>query len=1178
MSSIARQTARLSSAKLYRALHAALESAELSAVQSAIALIPRKAPPDMLGRLLLETVYMASSPIALKAAHLLRRMPDGAGASFLLEALNRPDAPAAARIVERVELGFVPGKPPQTDEEDASSLPTSGFGDDEETPSDEDDVLERPSYLETGSPDTLHVDQLFKGDLVRVEAGEVVPCDGVLESGEGVFDEGMLRRIHPKNEKLRGARVFRGTQLVEGSVVLRHENHTAPLLRLIELRELGPSWVRLKWILGRMPRSSRVLLLERLLEEREVVPFRHWKKIVLACGTPDLVGLLYSFQNTLRRSCQDHRLERIERRTFAAIATALLERLNAERDPEDVRSQLLELLVEVCDTHHFIERAVHNRLEHTTFLELQRRFVEKAGNPNAEAYFDPRVYLRREHYKQLKEALETGGPDTLSAALDALPPAPSEDLGRLLQAVIETRHPELALRAGLLLVGIPRGAGMPFLIEAIATPGLGEVTDELIALLNFSQLGTGWLRLERTLSSLEPRHRHVLLDRLLERRHLVPNRRWSTIVSACQDDEDLHKLLHCFEAMCRHCRGLHNPRQERSIMRAVAQALLARLESEDDIIKDQDGMVELLAEGIEQHGFIASRLLSILNHTESDSLRLRILIELHRKADAISEQLIVEAVPELVRVVCERGGVYASHAIGALHVIARLGEPTDWEPLVSATAPGAHALALRSYELQEADVSRALYDLLLDPVTSTRLAAAEIIGRRFAHDRSIRLEPFEALILRIIHDPEAEVALGLDIHSIFHFAPPEHAYTLTRHTLYTEHASLLERLFFALSDPALCDHVLEGGDLLRLTDAVLHALSQLEDTIGTQHALERLAGFSRLLLLLPPSRVYERLSWTLHTLSPRLRLALISSLGELDIPEWQELRTLAIDTMSATPQPASLESLKEHPSPEAFWAALSALSHTDPTLRFAAVEALGALAHPASAPFLITMLDDPEESVRGVAAHALTQLRSLRGYPPLAKHPDFPEAERKLHKIVKPLLEATPLEWPYPEPLPSHPPRLFFSLTTEDAWLVQVRSTRLLGRLFGRRYNRPVDSQGRIALAHHSWWQHDRLRDTVLVWDRPFTFRLTRAPETRALLGRIPVTFEFRQERHIEHVLVGLRLLVALEPAIQDLPITTPDAAALPFLVPGQQQRFLSHLRAILEARGVDLILDVPEA
>lgn len=77
--------------------------------------------------------------------------------------------------------------------------------------------------LKEGQEEEISLEQIQKGDLLRVRPGEKVPVDGVLEEGASSLDESLLTGESMPVEKTPGARVIGGTLNGNGSFTMRAE-------------------------------------------------------------------------------------------------------------------------------------------------------------------------------------------------------------------------------------------------------------------------------------------------------------------------------------------------------------------------------------------------------------------------------------------------------------------------------------------------------------------------------------------------------------------------------------------------------------------------------------------------------------------------------------------------------------------------------------------------------------------------------------------------------------------------------------------------------------------------------------------------------------------------------------------------------------------------------------------
>jgi Cu2+-exporting ATPase len=74
-----------------------------------------------------------------------------------------------------------------------------------------------------GSETTVAIADLKVGDVVAVQAGDMIPVDGVVVSGAARVDQQMLTGEERPIELFEGERAFAGTQLISGRVMIRAE-------------------------------------------------------------------------------------------------------------------------------------------------------------------------------------------------------------------------------------------------------------------------------------------------------------------------------------------------------------------------------------------------------------------------------------------------------------------------------------------------------------------------------------------------------------------------------------------------------------------------------------------------------------------------------------------------------------------------------------------------------------------------------------------------------------------------------------------------------------------------------------------------------------------------------------------------------------------------------------------
>ena len=75
--------------------------------------------------------------------------------------------------------------------------------------------------LENDEEKTIPAEALKKGDLVIVRQGSMIPCDGTVESGEGMVNQASITGESLPVDKKAGNGVFAGTILSEGELIIR---------------------------------------------------------------------------------------------------------------------------------------------------------------------------------------------------------------------------------------------------------------------------------------------------------------------------------------------------------------------------------------------------------------------------------------------------------------------------------------------------------------------------------------------------------------------------------------------------------------------------------------------------------------------------------------------------------------------------------------------------------------------------------------------------------------------------------------------------------------------------------------------------------------------------------------------------------------------------------------------
>lgn len=151
------------------------------------------------------------------------------------------------RVLSALNVCVTEGKVFSTQMLDATALTTAAFTGNTNTASsismlltlgeEIEDVTKRVSYgnlahkllisdepvhiLENGEEKTIPAEALKKGDLVIVRQGSMIPCDGTVESGEGMVNQASITGESLPVDKKAGSGVFAGTILSEGELIIR---------------------------------------------------------------------------------------------------------------------------------------------------------------------------------------------------------------------------------------------------------------------------------------------------------------------------------------------------------------------------------------------------------------------------------------------------------------------------------------------------------------------------------------------------------------------------------------------------------------------------------------------------------------------------------------------------------------------------------------------------------------------------------------------------------------------------------------------------------------------------------------------------------------------------------------------------------------------------------------------
>ena len=151
------------------------------------------------------------------------------------------------RVLSALNVSLTEGKLFSTQMLDASALTTAALTGNTNTASsismlltlgeEIEEVTKRASYgnlahkllisdepvhiLENGEEKTIPAEALKKDDLVIVRQGSMIPCDGTVESGEGMVNQASITGESLPVDKKAGSGVFAGTILSEGELVIR---------------------------------------------------------------------------------------------------------------------------------------------------------------------------------------------------------------------------------------------------------------------------------------------------------------------------------------------------------------------------------------------------------------------------------------------------------------------------------------------------------------------------------------------------------------------------------------------------------------------------------------------------------------------------------------------------------------------------------------------------------------------------------------------------------------------------------------------------------------------------------------------------------------------------------------------------------------------------------------------
>lgn len=802
-----------------------------------------------------------------------------------------------------------------------------------------------------------------------------------------------------------------GEAALDPAEAKRRELLIFALVAKLDLEALGHAWPRLRWVMTRSSPQGRLHICQRLGRQPQIVPPRQWAALVKAATDEESLGALVDAFGRLLSLGDSTAGAGRRLQGLLALGEALLDRFDDAPGTLTLRQTFCHNLARSL-SQGLSTRRLMVLLDRVQRSELRRAFLSEMRPllDDADAALDDDEVLRvlftrraswlqqqrfsRTPYKKLTEAINSGRRRAVDEALDQLPLPPTADLGRPLLEVIQRMDDDLALRAAELLATVRHGQGAVFLMEALLTPSL-RVAPALIELLDFEVMGTAWIRLPTVLRALDSAPRQQLIQRLVDNHARVPAWRWESAVLACNAAHDMPLILRHFQSLLlRTLRQEHieeiNPIQA---LRALSDALTRRLAlTPDDPPELQAAIAELLVEDAARDTTAARRLLQVLEQTTSASLRHVLLLQLLRRVDVLASHLVDESVAVLVHIAERRQEPFTSIALSCLRYLASLGNPIAWEPLLQCPGSEPRNVVMRALSRQESDISAALSDVLAAPDPAIRRSAASLIGRRLARGRAIRDEVLSAFAARIAQDPDGSVAQGLDVHTLFHFAPPQAARAVALAVLKTPHPALLDRALKALGDNALRQRVLSGGSPDALCTHLAHLCAHPHCKPGSR----RFDAVLRLLSApdLPPQHILDALEPLLAAL-PLDRVDLITTkLAALPVALWQAQCTAYQALRTQQPSDAVLDLMRDWGPKTEAWLLRPALTHTDRNVRIQALMLAKVLAHPDLLPDLLDALSaasDPHLTL--LTAKALVASRHLGALPSLealAAHPDCP--------------------------------------------------------------------------------------------------------------------------------------------------------------------------------------------
>ena len=89
----------------------------------------------------------------------------------------------------------------------------------------------------------MPIDRVGKGSLVKVIAGEIIPLDGFIHTGEGTVNESNITGESLPSHKRSGDEVFAGTSNLDSTIVVETtslvDDTVLNIIRLVDEAQMG---------------------------------------------------------------------------------------------------------------------------------------------------------------------------------------------------------------------------------------------------------------------------------------------------------------------------------------------------------------------------------------------------------------------------------------------------------------------------------------------------------------------------------------------------------------------------------------------------------------------------------------------------------------------------------------------------------------------------------------------------------------------------------------------------------------------------------------------------------------------------------------------------------------------------------------------------------------------------